>query len=257
MKRIMIILIPLFLIACNANNADYVTKQEFESMQKELISKIDKHQLDINSLVKDLDSLYQKVSANQNYEDAEVLKNMIIKVEALHQTVSRTKKYEDNDLLLNLVGKVAGLEYELEQLTNNNSNNSNNSSATHTHSSIPSHTHTTSSSTSIPNHTHTSIPSHTHTASTTSSVGDLDANLLRQIMCVTAQNYRDIHSLDRYIQKDHQNSIIYLNNWRAAHCGTILGVENGTPDQRLKAIYGKSATTVKAITNRAIDFWWR
>jgi len=91
MKRIMISLIPLFLIACNANNADYVTKQEFDEYkssmekfimasnenihtnQKELISKTDKHQLDINSLVKDLDSLNQKVSIlKKKCEDPEV-----------------------------------------------------------------------------------------------------------------------------------------------------------------------------------------
>jgi len=154
MKRIMIILIPLFLIACTTSNAindNYITKQEFveykssmekfimasneniHTNQKEIISKTDKHQLDINSLVKDLDSLHQKVSAAQNYEDAEVLKNLIIKVESL--------------------------ETKTEQLSKSTSSDK------HTHSSIPSHTHTSSSS--IPSHTHPSIPNHTHPSSST------------------------------------------------------------------------------------------
>lgn len=152
MKKIMIILIPLFLLACttsNTSNDNYITKQEFDEYkssmeqfikfsnenihtnQKELTTKTDKHQLDINALVKDLDSLYQKVSSTQNYEDAEVLKNMIIKVEAL--------------------------ETKTEQLSKSTSSDK------HTHSSIPSHTHTSSSY--IPSHTHTSIPSHTHPSS--------------------------------------------------------------------------------------------
>ena len=143
MKKIMIILIPLFLLACttsNANNDNYITKEEFDEYkssmeqfikfnneniatnQKELTTKTDKHQLDINALVKDLDSLYQKVSTAQNYEDAEVLKELIIKVEALETQTGQLSKSTSSDK--------------------------------HTHSSIPSHTHTSSSY--IPSHTHTS-----------------------------------------------------------------------------------------------------
>ena len=115
--------------------------------------------------------------------------------------------------------------HELEQFKNNNS------SAEHIHSSVPSHTHTTSSSTSVPSHTHTSIPNHTHTAS--ASVGNLDSNLLRQIMCVSSQNYHDLHEI---INKSDSNN--NCNNNKTQQ-------QNQEPKKRIaqkkkKAVRGKS-----------------
>lgn len=247
MKKIMIILIPLILIACTTNNADYVTKQEFDvykssmenliqasndsinKTQKEILSKTDDHQLNINTLTIDLNSLYQ--------------------------TVSTAQKYEENDVLKKLVGKVAVLEYELEQFKNNNS------SAEHTHSSVPSHTHTASSSTSIPSHTHTSIPNHTHTASTSSSVGNLDSNLLRQIMCVSSQNYHDLHQIiknsdNQYIRVLHDTDhTLDLIKWRAVNCGTF-GVQLTDQNKIQNATHSNRLAVFSAWVH-TIDYWWK
>ena len=103
----------------------------------------------------------------------------------------------------------------------------------------------------------TSLPKGSSSSQSQASVGNLDANLLRQIMCVTAQNYQDINSLGTEVRRYDPSNAMYLINWQAVNCGTILGAENGSADQRLKALKGVSGATRKAIWNFTIDYWWR
>jgi hypothetical protein len=104
------------------------------------------------------------------------------------------------------------------------------------------------------------LPKGSSSSQSQASVGNLDANLLRQIMCVSAKNSKDIELLDQGSQLrryDPLNSA-YINQWLALNgCGKILGEKTGTAEERLKLIKGISGRTFNAIWDFKNDYWWR
>jgi len=97
------------------------------------------------------------------------------------------------------------------------------------------------------------LPKGSSSSQSQASVGNLDANLLRQIMCVQAQNWDKLNAtinITDYVQNQKP-----LNDWQAINCGTVRGAT--TAQERLQTLRGISGAAKDFLHDFSREYWWR